>query len=207
MKRLFILLILGTLFSLCTKDTPKVLLFIRDGSADLEYMLTKEVGVMKEVLEQSGLDVTVATVSGELISADSTSLKPDLKLSDVIIDDYEGFILPCMAAGSREPAEEAVAMIKNATAEGRPVAAQLNSIITLAKAGVLAGKKYTRIREVDVNEYPDWKGSIYSGTGVIQDGNIITSGICPYMARLRNIQDGTEELTLKLIEAIRTKTN
>ena len=51
MKRLLIAVVLSTFIVSCAKNTPKVLLFIRDGSADLEYMLQKEVGVMKETLE------------------------------------------------------------------------------------------------------------------------------------------------------------
>ena len=205
MKRLFILLVLATLFASCAKDTNKVLLFIRDGSADLEYMLTKEVFVMKKMLEQSGFEVTVATVFGEPISTDSVNLEPNLKLGDVNTADYAGLILPCMAAGLYI-APEAVAMVKKAAAEGKPVAAQLFSVVTLAEAGVLVGKKYALLSEVDVNRYPVFKGSFYSGTGVIQDGNIITSGVCPFIARRREIQDGTEELTRALIDAIRART-
>ena len=208
MKRLFILLLLATVFTSCTKDTPKVLLFIRgDGlkSYDLELMLTKEVGVMKEILEQSGFEVAVASVSGEPIVAGSTSLKPDLKLDEVSIADYAGFILPCMAdSGSLAP--EAVTMVKKAAAEGKPVAAQFGSVMILARAGVLMGKKYAYYTEVDVNKLPEFKGGVYSGTGVIQDGNIITSAICPFWAREKELQDGNEELTRALIEAISTKT-
>ena len=208
MKRLFILLLLATVFTSCTQDTPKVLLYIRgDGlkSYDLELMLTKEVGVMKEILEQSGFEVAVATVSGDLISADSTNLKPDLKLDDVSIADYAGFILPCMAdSGSAAP--EADAMVKKAAAAGKPVAAQYGAVWILAKAGVLKGKKYATFDEVDVNEDPDFKDAVYSGQGVIQDGNIITSGICPFMAKMRELQDGTPELTQTLIEASRAIT-
>ncbi len=208
MKRLFILLLLATVNTSCTKDTPKVLLFIRgDGlkSYDLELMLTKEVGVMKEILEQSGFEVAVASVSGESIVAGSNSLKPDLKLDEVSIADYAGFILPCMAdSGSAAP--EADAMVKKAAAAGKPVAAQYGAVWILAKAGVLKGKKYATFDEDDVNEDPDFKDAVYSGQGVIQDGNIITSGICPFMAKTRVLQDGTPELIRMLIEAIKATT-
>ncbi len=209
MKRLLILLVLTTVFASCAKDTSKVLLFIKgDGlkSLDLELMLTKEVGVMKEILEQSGFEVAVATVSGELISADSTNLKPDLKLSDVNTVDYAGFILPCMAAGAQ--IVEADAMVKKAAAECKPVAAQFGSILTLAKAGILIDKKYAVPEEEDLNSnmFPALKGGVYSGTGIVQDGNIITSGVCPFLARSRGLQDGTPELTRMLIDAIRATT-
>ncbi len=213
MKRLFILLLLATVFTSCTKDTPKVLLIIRgDGlkSYDLELMLTKEVGVMKEILEQSGFEVAVATMSGDLISADSTQLEPDLKLDDVSIADYEGFILPCMADSGSPAPEAVVTMVKKVAAAGKPVAAQLGSVLTLAKAGVLMGKKYAffELEDFDANSFPDLKGcgGIYSGIGVIQDANIITSGVCPYWAREKGLQDGTQELTRTLIKVIKART-
>lgn len=54
--------------------------------------------------------------------------------------------------------------------------------------------------------YPELKSGIYRGNGVVQDGNIITSGICPMMAKLTGVQDGTARLTQKLIQEIKTRT-
>lgn len=45
-------------------------------------------------------------------------------------------------------------------------------------------------------------GGIYKGTGVVQDGNIITPGTRPYIARDTGRTDGTPELTKKLIDAL-----
>lgn len=204
------LLILGIAFSsiseLHSQESNKVLLFIRDGSMDLEYMLKKEVGIMKETIEAAGFKVEIATLSGEPISAGSMNLKPDLKISDVSVQHYEGFILPCMAVNDAQsqPSEEAVTMIKAAAAAGKPVAAQLGSIRTLAKAGLLKGKKYASVLEFDD---PYFEGSVRSGTGILRDGNIITSGVCPYMAKEREIEDGTQELVSTLIDAIKTGTD
>ena len=64
-----------------TKPSPKVLLIPREGrSNDLELMLTKEVGVMVGMLEKAGFDVEVATASGAPIVAETSTLKPNLKL-------------------------------------------------------------------------------------------------------------------------------
>jgi hypothetical protein len=41
-----------------------------------------------------------------------------------------------------------------------------------------------------------------SGTGVVQNGGVITSGTCPYQAKLTGRPDGTVELAQKLIEAV-----
>lgn len=52
---------------------------------------------------------------------------------------------------------------------------------------------------------PEFKNAVYSGIGVIQDGNIITSGTCPMMMKMTGLKDGTNELTNKLIQTIKSK--
>jgi protease I len=202
---LLILLLLTALIVSCGQRSPKVLLYIRgDGlnSLDYDYMRINEAGVMQGLLEQSGFDVVVATVAGEPIITDSTSLTPDAKLADIKIADYAGFIIPCMA-DSGELAQEAISLVKEFVAAGKPVAAQFGGVHILAKAGVLEGKKFALFQEPDLEEMPEYKGAEYSGQGIIQDGNLITSGNCPFIARARNVKDGTAELTQKLIEAMK----
>ena len=206
MKKIFLLLLSITLFITCGTDTPKVLLFITDGSRDLELMFTKEVVVMKELLEQSNFEVVITTLSGKTISVDSIVIEPELILGDVSIADYSGFIFPCMAPpwekiNNLDP--EVVAFIKKISTEGKPLAAQTLSVADFAKAGVLVDKKYAFTIEPDVNEYPDFEGGIYSGEGVVQDGNIITSGTCPWKTREYEKPDGTRELTQLLVKAIK----
>lgn len=210
MKRLLILgLLISMLFS-CKKEAPKVLLFIRDGSVDLEYMLTKEVGPMKEILKEAGFRVIIATISGEVLKTDSITITPDIILDEVNIDDYAGFILPCMAAGdSINP--KAVTFVTQVLSKNKPIAVQTNSILTLAKAGGLNGKKYAFWTEkiLDAPLYPEFKSGTFSGTGVIQDGLIITSGICPSMSRASGFKnkDGTAELTRSLVSVIKAEAN
>ena len=91
--------------------------------------------------------------------------------------------------------DEAVEMLKQAVAQGKPVAAQHGSVFTLARAGLLNGKRYAY-------ELPLIKEGIYSGTGVVQDGLVITAGICAYEAKITGRPDGTAELTRQLIEAV-----
>ena len=170
-------------------------------------MLTNEVGIMSEILKLGGFEVKVATISGEVLNAGSITLTPDLKLSEANIDDYAGFILPCMASGDSVNLET-VAFIKKVADKNKPVAAQTGSVFTLAKAGILNGKKYAFVEEENWNAkmYPEFNGGIFNGTGVIQDGNVVTSGTCPWMARMANHQDGTTKLTLALINVINAKT-
>ena len=206
MKQLYVLLFISALFISCETDKPKVLLFITDGSRDLELMLTKEVLLMKDIIEQSQFEVVISSISGVTISTDSVEIKPDLKLRNVEIADYSGFIFPCMAPPwekihNLEP--EVVDFVKKISKEDKPMAAQTLSVADFAKAGILVDKKYAFTIEPDVNKYPDFEGGIYSGEGVVQDGNIITSGTCPWKTREYGKPDGTRELTQLLVKAIK----
>ncbi len=193
----------------------KVLLIPREGdSVDIQLMLEKEVGVMRRMISMAGFKVEVATASGMTIFSPGIDLKPDMRLDEVKVADYEGFIMPCMAVGAipgPPVAPEAVAIVKQALAEGKPVAAQFGSVSILAQAGILKGKKYafasdplkaTPRRKITD---PRFVGAIYSGRGVVQDGNIITSGVCPFLEKRYGLPDGTTELTQTFIAQIKKK--
>jgi len=177
----------------------KVLMIVNEGkSADLQLMLTKEVGVMKDLLQRAGYEVVVSTASNKPLVAISTKLKPDVKLSDVKIDHFKGIIMPCMATSAAELPPEGYSIINEAVAKEKPIAAQTGSVFLLAKAGVLKGKRYALAKEFDAIE-----GGINSGDGIVQDGKIITSGICPYMAKEKARPDGTSKLTEALIAELK----
>jgi len=207
MKRILIALVSVFLLVSCRNELPKVLMFVTDGSRDLELMLPKEALVMKNLLEESNLEVDVATLTGEKISVDSISLMPDLKLVDVNVEDYDGFIFPCMAPPwdkIYEPNSQVVSFIKEAFSEGKPMASQTLSVADFAKAGILVGRKYAFTIDPDLDEYPEFQGGIYSGEGVIQDGLIMTSGTCPWKAREYGKPDGTSKLTELFIQAVKS---
>jgi len=207
MKRLFFLFMLCSILVSFDKSAPKVLLVIKEGSSQLEYMLINEVEKMSSVIKQSGFEVAIATISGEVLNAGSVSVKPDLKLSEVKTKDYTGFIFPCMVLDLATP--EMIKIVKKAVDMGKPVAAQAGSLVILAKAGILKGKKYALGSDPGTQSEATqllFKGGIYSGTGVVQDGIIITSGTCPWIAKTSGREDGTVNLTQTLIETIKTKT-
>jgi hypothetical protein len=62
----------------------------------------------------------------------------------------------------------------------------------------LSGKKYAFAKE-EVESVPALKDAIYGGEGIVKDGKIITSGVCPYMTKTKGLQDGTVALTKALI--------
>ena len=79
-----------------SQETNRVLIFIRDDSPDLEFMLKEEVGVIKETLEAADFKIDITTLTCKPLIAVSMKLKPDLKIMDVSVQDYDGFIIPCM---------------------------------------------------------------------------------------------------------------
>ena len=210
MKRLLVAIAISTFILSCAyaQDAPKVLLFMRNAqkSDDLEYMLKKEVGVMKDTLEKSGYKVVVATLDGSPFTKGSTTVKADIKLANAKVADYAGFILPCLGVPSYpappEVSPESIALVKDAVSAGKPVAAQTGSLWTLAEAGVLKGKKYAYAFE-EKSSYFD--GATFAGTGVVRDGLVLTSGYCPFMALKMNVKDGTEQLAIKFVEALKEK--
>jgi putative intracellular protease/amidase len=198
------------------ESKAKILLIPREGrSGDIELMLTKEVGVMVAMLEKGGLKVEVATASGTPLVSNDATLKPDLKLSDVKVADYVGFIVACMAVGifpTPPQPPEAVAIVKQAATQGKPVAAQCGGVQILAEAGILKGKRYAFCEDplspqFGPNKDTRFAGATYCGIDVVQDGNIITSGICPYGGRGMGIPDGTAKLTQSLIAEFKKREN
>jgi putative intracellular protease/amidase len=173
----------------------RVLMVVKDGpSLDLELMLTEEVGVMRNMLEATGSQVVVASPSGEPLVAGEVTLIPDIRLADAEMVDYVGIILPCMAV-DEEPSLPAVeALVREAVVAGKPVAAQTGSVVTLARAGVLMGREYAYVEEW-IGNVPEFEGLTYGGEGIVHDGDIITSGVCPYAAREQGLEDGTQALT------------
>lgn len=182
-------------------------MFIRDDpSPQLEYMLINEVGAMRGILKELGFEVTIATISGEPIKADWITVTPNLRLGDVKIDDYAGFVLPCTATDTM-PAQ-AVSFVQSLVSRRKPLAAQMGAVHVLGKAGALTGRKFAFADERDdnVGMFPELKGGIYSGRGVVQDGMIITSGTCPLMAKMHGHQDRTAKLARTLVDVIKAGT-
>jgi|MudIll2142460700_1097286.scaffolds.fasta_scaffold89248_2 putative intracellular protease/amidase len=219
MKRLsFIMAILLSLMMISAiaeaQGTPKVLLIPREGrSTNLDLMLSKEVGVMTELLQKAGFKVVVANVSGQPLEGVIYKLKPDLKLSEVKVDDYAGVILACMATGffpGPPVSPEAVSIVKQAVAKGKPVAAPAGSVYILAEAGILKGRRYAFVDD-QFNPLPPnpkdprFEGAIYGGSGVVQDGNIITSAVCPNIEARVGMHDCTPELTRAFIAKLGRK--
>jgi putative intracellular protease/amidase len=211
-----VLLLIGMGISLTPEvygqSAGKVLLIPREGSSvDLDLRIKMEVGVMNLLLKNAGYEVDMATSSGQAILGPTQKLDKIKRLADVKLGDYKGIILACMAVGAFPGApvsQEAVGLVKQALAEGKPVAANSNSGIVLAEAGLLKGKKFAFQRDpLKATQNfprtdPRFVDAIYSGTGVVQDGKIITSGACPVLESTWGIENVTLKLTKAFIAAL-----
>jgi len=179
----------------------KVLMIVKDApSQNLALALGSEVAVMQNMLRGAGFQVLIASPSGTPLSAGGITITPDLTLAEVQVADYDGFILPCMAA------EEAFlpglgSMLMEALATGKPVAAQAGSVVTLAKAGILRGRRFA-FPEAWVADVPEFGESVHAGEGIVEDGKLITSAISPYAAEALHAEDGTQALTGALIKQL-----
>jgi putative intracellular protease/amidase len=188
---LFLGLLSGPAFA---ADAPKVLLIAAEQGVSLKFMLAREVSVMVGRLTEAGYRVVVASRTGTPIRAGNQVLTPDLKLSDVDVADYVGYVVPSMGIMWDEVTEESLVVLKAAAATGRPMAAQNGGVYILFRAGLLEGRRFA----IEAEAKDAVTGGTYSGVGVVQDGNLLTSGTCPYKASSRS-PDGTPELMTRFV--------
>ena len=164
---------------------------------------------MKHVLEESGFKFVIGSTTGRTFLIDEITLESDIKLTDVSISGYAGFIITCSGLGSKmSPGSksalvfgetfvkpEKVAVAKQIAAMNKPVAAQDRGVRILAAAGALEGKKYSYDNDLLISE------ATCGGQGVIQDGNAITAPYCPHYADIvgQKKKDQTTQLAKTLI--------
>ncbi len=198
MKHLLILCLLISSVICCGQDAKKVLLYVKEESPELEYMLLHEVIQMRNILEKAGVEVTTFTISGETLETDFISIHPDIKLDQVDVTDFDGLIMPCMVVDTSRA--EAIQLVQSVAKLNKPIAAQVGSVFLLANAGLLEGKKYAFFQDLSKAEL--FKDCTYIGSGVVRDGNIVTSGTCPWLDHMLMGNDGTRKLTQTFISMI-----
>ena len=200
LKMILIAVLLLPSTMLFAQDAGKVLMFVRDGSRDIGLMVHDEVLVMKQMLEEAGFVVDVATADGKDLIVDGVTIKVDHAVAELSMDSYAGLLLPCMGPpGGATVEAKVVELVKSADAAGKPIAASRSSVEFLAAAGVLEGHKYAYASAVNVEARPSFAGAVFSGTGTVQDGHLTTNGICP-ISTSADLPDGTRDLMLSLIE-------
>jgi protease I len=124
------------------------------------------------ILQDAGVTVTVASRSlGAVTGHLGTQVKPDIKLSEVHGADYDAIVL-VGGYGYVMDDPEAYRIVQEAAAEGKVLAAICVAPITLAKTGLLKGKRATS----SINSWIQSEGAIPVYTSnVVRDGLIITA--------------------------------
>lgn len=129
----------------------------------------------KEVLEKNGIEVKIASTSLNPASGMlGVKVKPDILLKDVNLKEFAAVIF-VGGIGSGQYWDDPVAhrLAKEGINTDKIVAAICIAPVTLAKAGILKGKRAT----VWSSEAGQLKaaGANYTGRAVEKDGNIITA--------------------------------
>lgn len=129
----------------------------------------------KAILEKNGAAVTIASSSlKESKGMLGAKVSPDILFTDIAVGDYDAVIF-VGGTGSSEYWDNPTAhtIAKEANKANKIVGAICIAPVTLAKAGLLKGKKATTYSST-VNDIKS-EGANYTGEGVEKDGNIITA--------------------------------
>jgi putative intracellular protease/amidase len=182
----------------------RILLYVRNDSRFQDLMIDQEVFVMRDKLEASGYAVDILTQNDEPLTGEVT-LAPNKRLADIVMMDYAGLALPCMAPEpTKSPPDDMVSLAKQAKSLNLPVAAMRGSVWALAHAGLLVGRRYAYATELDLPEFAD---ATFVGTDVTVDGPVATAGICPTVVMKRGGTDQTAELTDAFLEVLESQRN
>jgi protease I len=137
-----------------------------------EHFQQREFDIPRGILEDLGAVTTVASSSLDVLTGSGgAKVRPALLLSDVHAGDYDAIIF---VGGTQYEMNdpEAQRVAQEAVSGDRVVAAICIAPMTLAKAGLLEGKRVTAALNPAVLEP---YGAIHSGTSVERDGLIITA--------------------------------
>jgi protease I len=131
-----------------------------------------ELGIPRAILEDLGVVVTVASLTTDVMRGLAGSeVRPDALLADVHGGDYDAVIF-VGGMGYQPDDPEGQRVAREAVGQDRVVAAICLGPLTLARAGVVEGKRVTTAKEPDELQEA---GAIVTFAGVERDGNIITA--------------------------------
>lgn len=129
----------------------------------------------KAIIESAGNDVTIASSSlAQSVGMLGGKVKPDILIKDINVSDYDAVVF-VGGAGASEYWQDATAhkIVQDTINRGKILGAICIAPVTLARAGVLNGKKAT-VWQSEKGKISA-AGSTYTGAPVEVDGNIITA--------------------------------
>lgn len=136
----------------------------------------EEIFQPKEILEKAGIEVKVASSSLKVAKGMlGGTIKPDMLVSDINAGDFDAVVF-IGGAGASQYWNDAAAhkLIRDAFNTNKIVAAICIAPVTLAKAGILKGRRAT-VWSTEAGQLKVVGGAIYTGKDVERDGNIITA--------------------------------
>ena len=147
----------------------KIYLFLADGFETVEALAPVD------VMRRAGIEVVTVSIMGrrEIISAQDVTVLADTLFENVCYDDADALVLPGGGVGTDNLSAHTPlrALLVDAHANGKLVAAICAAPMVFGRIGILEGKRATC--------YPgcesDLFGATYTATAVEQDGNIITA--------------------------------
>ena len=134
-----------------------------------------ELAQPKRVLEENNIEVTVASTSlKEATGMLGAKVKPDILVSDIDIGEFDVIVF-VGGSGATQYLDDPLAhkLAQDALSKKRIVAAICIAPVTLAKAGILKGKKVT-VWPSEGGKLKD-AGADYTASPVEVDGRIITA--------------------------------
>jgi protease I len=170
LRQVFILILVATSIARCSEvqsnpTAKQALLVIYSQFEEHEYTESRE------VLESRGVVVTVASSSMDILKGHKgLQVKPDILLNEAQASNYDAIVFIGGIAYDSPP--EAERLVRAAAAEGKVLAAICIAPVTLARAGVLEGKRATASISPTLLES---RGAIFTGNPVERDGLIITA--------------------------------
>jgi len=131
--------------------------------------------VPKGIFEKNGIEVTVASTSlAEARGSLGAKVKPDILVKDINVEDFAALVFVGGGGASQywdDPLSHKLA--QDALNGNRIVAAICIAPVTLARAGILKGRRATVFP--DEAQELEAEGVNYTGAAVEKDGNIITA--------------------------------
>ncbi len=170
MKKICLFLFLLILWAVMAQASDKVVMVIAHND-----FRDEELFETKDVLEDKGIKVTIASSAlGLARGMLGGTIKPDILVNQIDVNNYDAIVF-VGGIGASEYWDSAIAhkITKEAIEKKKVVAAICIAPVTLAKAGILKGKKVTSWpSEADKLGKG---GAIYTGKDVEVDGLIVTA--------------------------------
>lgn len=146
----------------------KAVVFLANGFEDIEALATVD------ILRRGGVDVTIAGVTGDVVtSSHNLKVSADKPVESIKAEEYDAVICPggMPGASNLRDSQKVIDIIKQAYSSGKIAAAICAAPMVLEKAEVLKGKDFTMYPGME-NYAPS--GKYHNDKFVIKDGNVIT---------------------------------